>query len=247
MFVKALLVATLCLFATGAWALTVDDITYMTEDYPPLNMTGEDGTPTGLAVDILAEIISRMGGSKTAKDFQVMPWARSYNEVQNTPNTCLFSTTVTEERLPMFKWVGPLHVLSFDAVALKSKGLKADSVEDLVDLKTGVIRDDQGDSLAKEAGIKEIDRVPSNDQNIKKLNEGRIDIWIYSIGSARTLVEEMGLNPDDYESIWNLSRSDVSYAFHKDVDDELLEAMQKALDEMKADGTHAEILKKYGQ
>ena len=56
----------------------------------------------------------------------------------------------------------------------------------------------------------------------------------------------MGFNPDDYESIWNLSRSDVSFAFHKDVDDELIQAMQKTLDEMKADGTHAEILKKYG-
>lgn len=244
--VKVLLAATLCLFATGAWALTVDDITYMTEDYPPLNMTGEDGTPTGLAVDVLVEIIHRMGGTKTAKDIQVLPWARSYNEVQKTPNTCLFSMTVTEERLPMFKWVGPVHVLSFDAVALKSKGLKAASAADLVDLRAGVIRDDQGDNLAKEAGIKNIDRVPSNDQNIKKLNEGRIDIWIYSISSALTLVGEMGFNPDDYESIWNLSRSDVSFAFHKDVDDELIQAMQKTLDEMKADGTHAEILKKYG-
>ena len=146
----------------------------------------------------------------------------------------------------MFKWVGPVHVLSFDAVALKSKGLKAASAADLVDLRAGVIRDDQGDNLAKEAGIKNIDRVPSNDQNIKKLNEGRIDIWIYSISSALTLVGEMGFNPDDYESIWNLSRSDVSFAFHKDVDDELIQAMQKTLDEMKADGTHAEILKKYG-
>ncbi|MFA7621682.1 MAG: transporter substrate-binding domain-containing protein [Aminobacteriaceae bacterium] len=246
LIMKAVLVAVFCLAATGAWALTVDDITYMTEDYPPMNMTGEDGVPTGLAVDVLAEIFTRMGSSKTAKDIQVLPWARSYNEVQNTPNTCLFSMTVTEERLPLFKWVGPVFVLSFDAVALKSKGIKVSSVEELANLKAGVIRDDQGDTLAKEAGIKEIERVPSNDQNIKKLNEGRIDVWIYSFGSARTLLEEMGFNPDDYESAWNLSKSDVSFAFHKDVDDELIAEMQKTLDEIKADGTYDEIMKKYG-
>ena len=88
--------------------------------------------------------------------------------------------------------------------------------------------------------------MPSNDQNIKKLNEDRIDVWIYSIGSAKTLLEEMGFNPDDYESVWNLSKSEVSFAFHKDVDDELIAAMQKTLDEIKADGTYDEIMKKYG-
>ena len=72
---------------------------------------------------------------------------------------------------------------------------------------------------------------------------GGIDIWIYSI-SMPDLGREMGFKRTT--TVHLEPRGDVSFAFHKDVDDELIQAMQKTLDEMKADGTHAEILKKYG-
>ena len=242
---KVVLVLIFCVFSASAWAQTVDDISYMTEEYPPFNMSGADGVATGAAVDTLTAIFERMDSSKTAKDIQVLPWARGYREIQNTPNTCLFLMTLTDERKPMFKWVGPVLVNTFDAIALKSKGLKIASADELVGLKAGVIRDDVGDTLAQKAGIKQIERVPSNDQNIKKLNEGRIDIWIFGESSAKLQVKEMGLNPDDYESVWRMSESGLYYAFHKDVDDALIESMQKILDEMKADGTYEAIMKKY--
>ena len=242
---KIALVLVFCLCSGSAWALTVDDITYMTEDYPPFNMAGADGVATGAAVDTLTTIFERMGAAKTAKDIQVLPWARGYREVQSTPNTCLFLMTLTDERKPLFKWVGPVVVNTFDAIALKSKGMKIASAEELVNLKAGVIRDDVGDALAQKAGIKQIERVPSNDQNIKKLNEGRIDIWVFGESSAKLQVKEMGLNPDDYESVWRMSESGLYFAFHKDVDDALIESMQKVLDEMKADGAHEAIMKKY--
>ncbi len=242
---KVVLVLIFCVFSASAWALTVDDISYMTEEYPPFNMSGADGVATGAAVDTLTAIFERMGSSKTAKDIQVLPWARGYREVQNTPNTCLFLMTLTDERKPMFKWVGPVVVNTFDAIALKSKGLKIASAEELVGLKAGVIRDDVGDALAQKAGIKQIERVPSNDQNIKKLNEGRIDIWVFGESSAKIQLKEMGMNPDDYESVWRLSESGLYFAFHKDVDDALIASMQKVLDEMKADGTYEAIMKKY--
>ena len=242
---KVVLVLVFCLFSGSAWALTLDDLTYMTEDYPPFNMAGADGIATGAAVDTLTTIFERMGASKTAKDIQVLPWARGYREIQNTPKTCLFLMTLTDERKPLFKWVGPVVVNTFDAIALKSKGMKIASAEELVDLKTGVIRDDVGDALAQKAGIKQIERVPSNDQNIKKLNEGRIDIWVFGESSAKLQIKEMGLNPDDYESVWRMSESGLYFAFHKDVDDALIEAMQKVLDDMKADGAYETIMKKY--
>ncbi len=244
-FLKAVLVLVFFLFSASAWALTVDDITYMTEDYPPFNMAGTDGVATGAAVDVMTGIFERMGSSKTAKDIQVLPWARGYREVQNTPNTCLFLMTLTDERKPMFKWVGPVAPTKVSVLALKSKGLKITSASDLADLKAGVVRDDIGDTLAQKAGVKHIERVPSNDQNVKKMNEGRIDIWVFEESVAKWQIEKFGFNVDDYESVWVLSESDLYYAFHKDVDDALIEAMQKVLDAMKADGSYEAIMKKY--
>jgi len=217
----------------------------MTEDYPPFNMAGADGVATGAAVDTLTTIFERMGAAKTAKDIQVLPWARGYREVQSTPNTCLFLMTLTDERKPLFKWVGPVVVNTFDAIALKSKGMKIASAEELVNLKAGVIRDDVGDALAQKAGIKQIERVPSNDQNIKKLTEGRIDIWVFEESVAKWQIQSLGFNADDYESVWTLSESDLYYAFHKDTDDALIASIQKTLDDMKADGSYEAVMKKY--
>lgn len=242
---KVALVLVFCLFSGSAWALTVDDLTYMTEDYPPFNMAGADGTATGASVEVLVGIFEKLGATKTVKDIQVLPWARGYREVQNTPNTCLFLMTFTDERKPLFKWVGPLAPTKVGVLALKSKGLKINSVADLADLKAGVVRDDIGDELAQQAGIKQIERVPSNDQNIKKLNEGRIDIWVFEESVAKWQIQSLGFNADDYESVWTLSESDLYYAFHKDTDDALIASIQKTLDDMKADGSYETIMKKY--
>jgi polar amino acid transport system substrate-binding protein len=129
--------------------------------------------------------------------------------------------------------------------ALKSKGLKIASVNDLVNLKAGVIREDIGDALAQQAGIKHIERVPTNEQNIKKIREGRIDIWVFEESVAKWQIKGFGFNPDDFESVWRLSESDLYFAFHKDTDEALIAAMQKVLDEMKADGAYDAIMKKY--
>ena len=57
-----------CLTAGSVFAAGVDDIRFMTEEYPPFNMKGDDGVATGIAVDVLAEMFKRVGSSKTAKD-----------------------------------------------------------------------------------------------------------------------------------------------------------------------------------
>lgn len=237
--------AIMLVVAAGSAMASVSDITYFTEESSPTNYMGADGVPTGHSVEVLVEMFKRTGSDLTAKDVQIVPWARGYNEVQNTPNTCLFSMARIEARIPLFKWVGPVLTYDFDAIAPKSSGIKIDSIEDLKKLEVGAVRDDLGEALAKEAGIESIDSIANNELNVKKLNEGRIDVWVYAKNSAMLVVKDMGLNPDDYESVWNLSRSELYYAFHKDVDDAVIEALQKALDEMKADGTWETIYNKY--
>ena len=234
-----------CLTAGSVFAVGVDDIRFMTEEYPPFNMKGDDGVATGIAVDVLAEMFKRVGSSKTAKDVEVLPWARGYKEVQSTPNTSLFCMTRSEEREPLFKWVGPIASTRVVATALKSKGIAAGTAADLADLSAGVIKDDIGDQLAEKAGIKKIDRTANNGQNIKKLNSGRVDIWIYEENVALWQLKDMGFDPADYETVYVLEAGRLDYAFHKDTDQALIDQLQKVLDEMKADGSYQDIVDKY--
>ncbi|MCF4114872.1 MULTISPECIES: substrate-binding periplasmic protein [Dethiosulfovibrio] len=234
-----------CLAAGSVFAVGVDDIRFMTEELPPYNMKGDDGVATGIAVDVLAEMFKRVGSSRTAKDVEVLPWARGYKEVQSTPNTCLFSMTYTDERKPMFKWVGPLAASRTAVVALKSKGIKVGSEADLADLSAGVIKEDIGDILARKAGMTKVQIAANNLQNVKKLNSGRIDVWVYEESVAQWQLKDMGFDPADYETVFALSQSHLYYAFHKDTDQALIDQLQKVLDEMKADGSYQAILDKY--
>lgn len=232
-------------FITIAGASPVDNMKFFTEDYPPFNMMGADGKLTGVGVETLVEIFKRCESKHTLDDIKLVPWARGYKDLQEDPTVCLFSMGQTEERLPNFKWVGPFFVNTFDAFALKSRGIKVNSKEDLVNLKAGVIRDDIGENLAKAANIKHIESTATTESNVKKLQEGRIDIWVFSQNGLKLQLDKMKLNVDDFEKVWQLSESRLFYAFNKDADDAVISAMQKALDEMKADGTHAAILAKY--
>ena len=84
--------------------LGINDIEWMTEEYPPYNFGDEKGVNQGIAVEYLKAMFK---GSD--KDIQLLPWARGYKLVQTKGKyNCLFSMTRTEERESLFKWFGPI-------------------------------------------------------------------------------------------------------------------------------------------
>ena len=96
----------LCM-ATSLLAQTVDDLIFVTEEYPPFNFTA-DGKRQGIATDTLVEMLKLAGSNQTRADIAFLPWARAYNLAVNKQNVLLYSTTRTEAREKLFKWVGPI-------------------------------------------------------------------------------------------------------------------------------------------
>ena len=161
-------------------AASVDDVVFMTEQYPPYNLEA-DNSLQGIAVDTLALMLLRTGSTQVREDIELLPWARGYKRVLSDPNTCLFSTTRTEERENLFKWVGPIAPNTVSLIAKKERNIKIDSAQDLKKHKIGTIRDDVAEQYLANAGIglNDMERVAESILNIKKLNRGRIDLWAY--------------------------------------------------------------------
>ncbi len=235
----------LCSFGS-AFASGADNITFMTEQYPPFNYE-EGGEVKGIAVDLLDAMLKEMGSSKSKKDFQVLPWAQGYKRVQSENNTCLFSTTLTDARKDMFKWAGPLSATKISLLAKKGSGVSIASAADLGKYKYGVIRDDVGQQLLEEAGVSKdnMDITSKNEANIKKLDKGRIDAWAYEESSAFFQLKSAGLNPGDYEVVYVLKEATLQYAFNKGVSDAVVAEFQKALEAVKAKGLDQQIRDKY--
>jgi polar amino acid transport system substrate-binding protein len=87
-------------------ATNPEDITYMTEDYPPSNYI-ENGVLKGVAVDVLKAVWKKINSKEM--HIQLYHWARGYQLALTKPNTMLFAMTRSPEREKLFKWVGPIY------------------------------------------------------------------------------------------------------------------------------------------
>ncbi len=229
-------------------ARQLESFHWMTEQYPPFNYVDEaDGQLKGITVDILMAMFERVGVVLTRDDLHVLPWQRSYQRVLEEPNTVLFSTTYTMERLEQFRFVGPVIPTRVSVIARSDAGIKIDSVADLSDLRIGTIRDDVGDQLLHAVGVDEasIQQISTPLGMIKMLEAGRLDAIAYAEDIAQFQFAQARIDPAGYASIFVLQQSHMGYAFHRDTDPRLLEPLRHALDELRTDGTIDRIYDRY--
>lgn len=220
----------------------------MTEQYPPYNYRdNKDGRVKGIAVDILMEMFKRIGVKKTPEDLEILPWPRSYKYLLERPNTVLFSTTYTMERLQHFKFVGPIVPTRVSVIVKKDRNIKVHTVEELNKLRIGVVTDDVGEQLILSLGV-HTQAIHKNNTAlglVQMLDRGRLDAIAYAEDVARYQFGLAGLDPNDYESAYLLSKSHIGYAFHKTTPSQTLEPLRKALDELRTNGTVDSIYAHY--
>ena len=224
----------------------INKIVWLTEEYQPYNYS-ENNIPKGIFVDILVEIWKKIGLNKQVTDIQIVPWARGYKLAQEDVKTCLFSMAYTEERTKLFKFTSPLVKSDTSLIAKKSKNLKIKSIEDAKKLKIGVVREDIGEELVLKAGIDKNQIEQSNNaQNMsKKLDLDRLDAVAYEFGTLAWNMKLENIDSSKYEEIYLLEKGETCFAFHKDIDPNILAKVQKAIGELKADGTVEKIVQKY--
>ncbi len=228
--------------------INIDDIKFMTESYPPFNFKS-NGRLAGIAVNLIEEMFLKVGSKLTRKDIEMLPWARAYLYITHSTKEQigLFSMTRSKEREHLFKWVGPLSESRIVLIAPKSKKIVINSIDDINKHRVGVVRDDVGEQLLILKGVKSInlDVVFDLQLNALKLVRNRIDLWACGEIVAKWTLKQNNVNPNDYETVHVLQQGSNYFAFNLATDDQVINKLQKALDELKVDGTHEKILDRY--
>jgi polar amino acid transport system substrate-binding protein len=234
------------LISTTASAQNLNDIQWLSEQYPPYNFV-ENNKPQGISFDVLIEILDLVGIDKNREDIKFMPWARSYKLVQKQPGTAVFSMTYTEERSKLFKFVGPILPSRVSLIAKKSRNLKINSARDMDQLKIGVVREDIGEHQLRELNVKRGAIKQSNHSYniIQKLDKDRLDCIAYAKDVTFYIMKKYKIDPGNYEEVYLFQEGELYYAFHKETKDSILQPLQEALNSLKADGTVKKIIKKY--
>jgi len=215
------------------------ELLLVTEESPPNNMT-VNGVLTGLATDKVAEMMRRAG---VAYRMEVLPWARAYLAALNKGDTCIFSTTRTPEREPLFKWIGPLAANHWVLYGLSEREWKLKTLDEARPFSIGTYRADVRDEYLRQRGFR-VDAAVDDDINPRKLLLRRIELWATNPAKAEPLLRQHGWQ-ERIRPVLRFNSTQLYLACNAGVDDATVARLVGALAAMEADGTVRSIERFY--
>ncbi len=230
------------------FAQSLDDLVFVTEEYPPFNFTTK-GELRGIATDTLVAMLQRLQTRHTRADIGLLPWAQGYNLALHNQNTVLFSTTRTKAREQLFKWVGPIVHSEIVLFARKDQQLDLKKLTDInrLKLRVGAVLDDVGEQLLREQGV-DRDRIYRYNKGIhlaQMLQRQRIDLLAYGKLVTHWNLQSLGLDINDFQIVYTLQQADYYYALNKKIDDQIVSQLQEALNQLKDSGELRKIISRY--
>jgi polar amino acid transport system substrate-binding protein len=214
----------------------------LTEESPPFSYTA-GGRLTGAAAETVREILRRLGEPDSIVS---LPWAQGYHQLQTEPNVALFSTTRTAERENQFQWVGPLFTVRFGFYARRGSGIRIASLEDARRVQAiATYQQDVKEQLLLALHFTNLDRSTNPTDCLRKLLDGRVDLWLFDNLGVLQVAREAGLDPEGIELVFPF-RDYASYiAFSPGTPAEVALRWQVLLDGMKRDGSYSAINRRW--
>lgn len=214
-----------------------------TEISPPSQYLGTDGQLTGFTVELVQEIQKR---TRNQDPIEVVPWARSYGELQFKPNVVLFAIARSKERDPLFQWVGPIREATYQFYVRADSRVSINSLEDARKLRLiGVYKDDVREQYLTKSGFTNLDRSIDNTIIVKKLMAGRIDAFVSTGDAVDRILKTAGFDPADVRGAYSFLKLQGYIAFSKSTPVDVVRRWADALDAMKMDGTYERTFRKH--
>jgi polar amino acid transport system substrate-binding protein len=219
---------------SSSYATDFASLNIMTEEFPPFNYS-DKGQPSGRSVELLINASAAVGKPITKDQINIAAWARAYQTALTGPNTMLFSTTRTVQREKLFKWAGPVGQNRTVVWAKKSSAIAQITDMSTIKNKIVVIRDSVDDQAVVNINTPEnlITRAAKPDSAAKMLARGRVALWAYNEITAIALLKQIGEDINNYEIVNVLNSTDMYFAFSKDVDDSVVQLLQKGINMVK--------------
>ncbi|MEN3373313.1 transporter substrate-binding domain-containing protein [Dechloromonas sp. ZS-1] len=236
------ILAIVCLLLRVPCLAKGEQLTLFTEEYPPINYS-EAGRASGLGSAIVSEIMRRAG---IQASIEVVPWARGYRTVLTTPNTGLFVTARTPQREAAFRWVGPLVRTQgmlygrrgdFPLISVLEDAAKVD--------KLAVPRDWYLQQILENAGFKNLHFVVTPLKALQLLHLGRVALVAIDDVNLEVTARELSVDASEFVPLYRVAESHHYLALSLGTPEPVVQACRKALETMKADGTLAQLYRRW--
>jgi polar amino acid transport system substrate-binding protein len=209
-----------------------------TEESPPMNYM-QNGQVTGEATDLIRAVAER---AAVPISIELLPWLRAYQRAIDQPNSCVYSTTITEERKSLFKWVGPIGQNEWVIYGRTDSPIVLHTVEDAKPFELGVYNGDVRVDYFEELGGYHLSIAPDFIGAVRQLSAGHSDL-LAGDRSVQVFAKREGIT--NLKPLLVIKRVPVALACNRAVPDTTIDKLQAALNEMEADGKAEEIRRTY--
>ena len=213
------------------------------QDFPPMGFVGEDGEFTGFDLELATEVAKRIG--KEVK-YQPIAWDAKDMELTSGTIDCIWNGFSIQGREDKYTWSKPY--MKNDQVFVVKSDSSIESLEDLAGKTVEVQVDSSAEAALKEN--KELADTFGKLQTVADYNTGFMDLEMGGVDAiamdsvvANYQITKRGGNGF---TVLDTPLSSEEYGIGFKLGNEALrDEVQKALDDMKADGTMKTISEKW--
>jgi len=213
------------------------------EDFPPLTYL-ENGTPTGMMIDVVHALEHRMG---RPVDIRLMPWSRAVTLTQQDKIDAIGPMIISEERKKNFDFSIPINIPSFESqtvIFVRVDQLGISSLADLHGKRVGVTAGSRAAFILEtEPNIQAVTSQRTLVEDFQLLKAGKLDAiltdsWVGSFTLAENNIGNIHITGKPV----SVMRSAIAV---KKGNTALLTEINAALESMQNDQTLANIYTKW--
>lgn len=213
------------------------------QDFPPMGFVGDDGEFTGFDLDLAAEVAKRLG--KEIK-YQPIAWDAKDMELSSGNIDCIWNGFSTKNREDKYTWTKPY--MKNEQVFVVRSDSDINSFEDLAGKTVEVQIDSSAEAVLKENT--ELSGTFTKLQTVADFNTGFMDLEMGGVDALamNSVVANYQITKRGSKGFKVLDKplSSEEYAVGFKLGNTILrDEVQKALEEMKADGTLNSISEKW--
>ena len=213
--------------------------------YSPYFYQDIDGKYAGIDVEIAEEACHRIGYEPV---FREIPIEDRFQNLKDGSVDCLWSCLTMDVRKNEYTWAGP-YLYTQRVVVVKDNS-NIENIEDLKDRRVAVQTGSTSEKIILDGDnpdfpqLKQLTSFRKLGEVFTALRKGYVDAIIGHEGSLLIYTEEY---PEEYRYLnMSLRSESLGVAFAKDSDSDIPDLLNQAFDEMRDDGTMAEIVAEYG-
>lgn len=210
-------------------------------DYAPMDYKDENGEWIGFDADLARLVGDRLGVD--VEFFVLADWGQKFNEL-NTKNidAAWNGMTITEEVLLNSSCTEP-YAVNAQVLVMKAEQIgNYTTPESIKGLNLAVEKGSAGEAELQELGIGDYVAVQDQGSALMEVKAGTSDGCVVDITLANAMIGD-GTSYSDLASGLRLSSEEFGIAFRKGSD--LVEEVNRIMDELKADGTLQKLAEKY--